>query len=177
MEICQLAASLTSKWTLARSERQLIGELEAAEQEARAYASSLETVNRALESSKAAAEGHAATMGEFLLRLSSELQGGLTSALAPLIEGASLDGEACTHLDQSLTVATRLLGSLDELHDLCLHETGKLSCTPEACSPRQLVEELVCELSPVAEAVGVCLDVKLDDDLPPAIQTLSLIHI
>jgi len=171
VEICQLAASLTSKWTLARSERQLIGELEAAEQEARAYASSLETVNRALESSKAAAEGHAATMGEFLLRLSSELQGGLTSALAPLIEGASLDGEACTHLDQSLTVATRLLGSLDELHDLCLHETGKLSCTPEACSPRQLVEELVCELSPVAEAVGVCLDVKLDDDLPPAIQT------
>lgn len=166
VEIYQLAHALTEKWSVARHERELIDSLKLAEQEARAYASSLETVNRALESSKASAEGSARTMGEFLVRLSSELQGGLTSVLQPIVEGVSLDQSCPLALEGSLTTAMRLLGSLDELHDLCLLETGRIKNDPAPCSPVEIARSVVSELASLAEAHSVSLRTEFDGPLP-----------
>jgi DNA-binding NtrC family response regulator len=60
VEICQLASSMTEKWNAHRREQVRLEEVRAAEQEARSYAASLTTVNRALETAKARAEAAAA---------------------------------------------------------------------------------------------------------------------
>ncbi|HKX45666.1 MAG TPA: response regulator, partial [Planctomycetota bacterium] len=60
IEVQQLAAALTSKWTVALKEREHFDEL-------RAYAASLETVNRALHADKATAQAWAESRSDFLI--------------------------------------------------------------------------------------------------------------
>ena len=73
IEIRQLACALTEKWNAVARERKLVAELRQAEQEQRAYASSLETVNRALETSNMAAARASEMKTDFLVHLSDEV--------------------------------------------------------------------------------------------------------
>lgn len=66
VEVQQLASALTQKWSVTLSERLHLEEI-------RAYASSLETVNRALSSDKAMAEAFAASRGSLVLGASQTL--------------------------------------------------------------------------------------------------------
>ena len=81
IEIAQLAAALTTKWNLVQSERELLAETRQAHQEARAYASSLETVNRALVTSKAASDMALELRTEFLVQVSNEVNLRLSEVL------------------------------------------------------------------------------------------------
>jgi signal transduction histidine kinase len=89
VEVAQLAAALTEKWNTTMSERAHLEDVKRAEMQARAYASSLETVNRALEASWAKADVELKASRMMLLRAADEL---LTPAL-------SVVGDSLLHAD------------------------------------------------------------------------------
>ncbi len=89
VEVAQLAAALTEKWNTTMSERAHLEDVKRAELQARAYASSLETVNRALEASWAKADVELKGSRMMLLRAADEL---LTPAL-------SVVGDSLLHAD------------------------------------------------------------------------------
>ena len=57
LEVQQIASALSEKWNAEQREKLRFDEARAAEQEARAYAASLGTMNRALETARSAAAG------------------------------------------------------------------------------------------------------------------------
>ena len=146
MEICQLAAALTEKWAVAEQARELVEDLKRAEQEARAYASSLETVNRALETSKAAADKSSELKSEFLVHLSNEVNKNLTDILDradPL-----RDDSTSTQLEFLETVigsSHRLMTCFDQVLDITRMEAGRLAVEPVMSSVVDIVERVVNE--------------------------------
>lgn len=96
MEVVQLASALTEKWNSSRREKQNLEEARRAEQEARAYAASLKTFNRALETAKASAEAASTSKSEFLGRLAAVLgqSGGALLSALDCAAGEELGAEA-----------------------------------------------------------------------------------
>ncbi len=82
VEVAQLAAALTEKWNTIMSERAHLANVQRAEMQARAYASSLETVNRALETSWAKADAEVKGNRRMLLRAADELLAPALSVVA-----------------------------------------------------------------------------------------------
>lgn len=73
IEVAQLASALTEKWNSTMNERARLEDVRRAEMQARAYASSLETVNHALEASWAKADAELRRNRMMLLRAADEL--------------------------------------------------------------------------------------------------------
>jgi signal transduction histidine kinase len=74
VEVQQLASALTEKWNAEARERARMEEVRAAEREARSYAASLATMNRALEAARAVAVAAAQAKSEFLANMSHEIR-------------------------------------------------------------------------------------------------------
>lgn len=173
IEIAQLAAALTTKWNLAKRERQQLEKTQAAEQEARAYASSLETVNRALMTSKAAADMALELRTEFLVQVSNEVNLRLTEvlgnveALSQASSGVQLSGE----LETALETSQRLLHTIDEVLDVTALERGRSTIESSTCSPRAVAEEVTAEFSEEAAEKGVALNLTVEPQTPEGIET------
>jgi two-component system sensor histidine kinase/response regulator len=73
IEVRQMASALTEKWNSAKRERLNLEAAQRAESEALAYAASLETLNRALVTSRQAAESTAAAKSDLLRHLARRL--------------------------------------------------------------------------------------------------------
>jgi len=174
VEICQLAAALTQKWNTVRRERALVADLTRAEQEARAYASSLVTVNRALETSKAAADKSSEMKTEFLVHLSGEIHKNLEHILqqADLLKTpAKVDGGQMELLDLVLSASHRLTLSLDQILDITMIESGRMELDQEYCSPVEMVEQVIATYLPIAEDKGITLTHEVTASIPEQIQT------
>lgn len=171
IEITMLASALTAKWNLAMNERDLFEEAKRSEQEARAYASSLETVNRALVTSKAAADMALELRTEFLVQISNEVNTrlcevlGTVESLTDVVEGS----ERSTELELALDISHHLLRTIDEVLDVTSLERGKSSLDEQRCSPVELAEEVVAGFEERARLKGVTLEVVIDGDLPQTI--------
>jgi CheY-like chemotaxis protein len=87
IEVRQMALALTEKRAAARKVAQLLEEVQEASAETRAYATSLETANRALSLSKRAADHVARLQDERLLEVSAEVRELVTGALAGVLAG------------------------------------------------------------------------------------------
>jgi two-component system sensor histidine kinase/response regulator len=174
VEINQLAAALTEKWNAERRVGDLIADLRAKEQEARAYASSLETVNRALATSKAAAEKASSMKTEFLVHLSRELSQQVNGVLGEVgrlraPEGISeLDLE---RMDSIFHTSRYLLSTLGELSDIACIEAGRLDLEEGEVAPMEPVEQVVSELRQAAGEKGLDLRVGHRGSLPERIRT------
>jgi two-component system, sensor histidine kinase and response regulator len=131
IEACQLASALTEKWNLLRRERRNLEAAIRAEREARAYAASLETVNRALESSWAKTETELAQGRTLLLRIA-------TDVLAPAKELLLTEGGARASADRRAEIATSL-ASVVELASL---HAGTVVAERVPCSPASIVREV-----------------------------------
>ncbi len=174
VEILQLASALTEKWNVTRRMERLVDTVLAKEREARSYASSLETVNRALEASKAAAEHSSAMKTELLVRLSDEVAGkvgaviGHVEHMRELPEG---EGELLDELELIFTSGRNLADTLDHVVDLTRLESGSLELERSECSPIELVGEAAEIFREEAVAKGVALEVKATDDAPELFRT------
>ncbi len=173
IEITMLASALTAKWNLTMSERELFDEAKRSEQEARAYASSLETVNRALVTSKAASDMALELRTEFLVQISNEVNTrlcevlGNVESLTDVVEG----GERSKELELALDISQHLLKTIDEVLDVTALERGKSSIQAERCAPVELAKRVVAGFAERAAAKGVALEVVTDGDLPAEIET------
>jgi len=158
IEISQLATALTEKWNVARRVACLIEELRGKEQEARSYASSLETLNRALSTSKAAAERAAEMKSEFLVHLSSEISGKVGAVLGQveaLRRPASGDRVPLDQLESVCESSRYLISTLDDILDITRLETGQMELELDGFSPLQLAQDVVEEFRERATAKGL----------------------
>lgn len=172
IEISQLALALTEKWNAERRVRGLIEDLRRKEQEARAYASSLETVNRALETSKAAAERSSQMKTEFLVQLSQEIWNKVSGVLGEverLCEPTSLESIPLAQLDCVLHSSRYLLGTLEEVADIALIDSGRLETHSVFFAPAEPLREVIEELRAAAESKSLALELELCDPLPAAV--------
>jgi signal transduction histidine kinase len=174
VEVCQLAAALTEKWNSVMRERQNLRAATRAEAEARAYASSLETLNRALESSWARSEGELVRKRDFLLRLATEVLAPAQALLARQIDLAGLergDARALLALERVGDPATALVGALGSVLELAAIDAGTARAERVACSPWELCRQLSEDARAAAAARGVAIEVARAGDVPESLQT------
>ena len=107
------------------------------ESEARAYASSLETLNKALATSKASADQMSVMKSEFMLRLTEEVSEHLNAILDRLIEDGRTEG-----LDEALDRSQRLLETIDKVVDFTHVEAGTLDVHSAPCRLGGVIDDL-----------------------------------
>ena len=174
VEITQMASALTEKWNLGRRERRLIEGLRSAEQEARSYASSLETVNRALITSKAAAERSSEAKTEFLLHLSNEIHENVRTILAEVSElraPQELSPEEIARLEAILTAGSRLALTFNEILDLTLIESGRMRIESAELDVVGVVRSIEAAVRPRARAKAIETRVEFLGPVPARIRT------
>jgi signal transduction histidine kinase len=174
IEIRQLASALTRKWSMTRRERTLIEELKRAERESRAYASSLETVNRALMTAKASADRSAQLKTDFLVQLGSQIQTqmqNICGRVALLKNPGALAAAELAHVDRILDASSYLMSVFDNILDLSLIETGKIEIERKPFSVTDVVRSLVSTFRPRAAQKNLDLDVEIRGPLPERIRT------
>jgi signal transduction histidine kinase/ActR/RegA family two-component response regulator len=165
---------LTEKWNSTRRERQRLREVEHAEQEARVYAATLVTVNRALEQAKASAEAAARAKSEFLANMSHEVRTPMIAILgyADLLRDANVPAEGRSEYVETIRSHSRhLLAVVSDVLDLANIDTGRLELVSDGCSPWEVAEEVVGLLRPRAEEKGLALSLASTGMLPQFIQS------
>jgi signal transduction histidine kinase/CheY-like chemotaxis protein len=131
----------------------------------RAYALALvarrtEELQRAfaeLRDAREAAEEANRSKSEFLSRMSHELRTPLNAVLgfAQLLELGSLTPEQRESVGQILKAGRHLLDLINEVLDIARIEAGRLVLSPEAVAVRDLVDETVELVRPIADQQGV----------------------
>ncbi|MBL8860789.1 MAG: response regulator [Planctomycetes bacterium] len=174
VEVQQCASALTEKWNAEARERERIDEARAAEREARAYAASLATANRALETARAAAVAAAQAKSEFLTNMSHEIRTPMIAILgaAELLSDAGLqEPERLEQLDSIRGEGGRLLSILGDILDLSSIESGRLLVEKRDCSPRTVVEEALAAHAPAAAKKGLGLSLEWGPSVPERLRT------
>jgi len=146
VEICQLATALSEKWNVKRSEQKLLHELRRAEEEARSYAASLETVNSALVTAKAASDKSAHLRTDFLVRLSDEIHGFSKRIFEDdALRDASLSVQELKRLDRVLDANRAIVNVFDRVLEFALLEDRRLPPEVTSCSPGRIVADVLAE--------------------------------
>ena len=165
VEIEQLANALTRKWNSARAEELMIDDLRKAEGEARAYAASLETSNRALQSAVASSEQTAELKSRFLGELSSQV----SQNLSGLVEGLSQNALPAS-IESTLDASRDLVRTLNLVLDLQALENGGLEIMPCPSSPTEVFEASVARHVEAAERKGLTIACEFPMSLPPSME-------
>lgn len=164
VEIRQLAHALTEKWNASRREARLIEDLRQKEAEARAYASSLETMNQALATAKAISEKASEMKSEFLVRLSAQVN----ENLASILERVSRSREFAD-LAEVMDSSRSLMRTLDGILDLTRVQAGELPLQVEPCDVLDLAKDVLEQFRGPAGAKRVVLALDVPRPLPERI--------
>ena len=173
VEACQIACAMVEKWNVTQRERARLGEVKAAEQEARSYAASLETVNRALETTLATAEASSNAKSEFLMRVTDELLQPMATLLddATRIDPENTGTDWINLVDAICHEGGALRTTLHDIIDLSHIEAGKLDVAAETCQPLNLVRNAVREGAERARADGSQVEVRCATPIPASMST------
>ncbi len=174
IEIRQLASSLTRKWTMIKRERNLIDELRRAEREARAYASSLETVNRALMTAKAAADKSSQIKTDFLVQLGNQIQTQMKNIFGRaelLKDPGELTASGLANLERILDGSRYLFSVFDDILDLTLIESGRVELDRVDFPLAQVVDEIVATYRRRAAEKNLVLRTNRRGPLPQRIRS------
>jgi signal transduction histidine kinase len=176
IEIRQMASALIEKWNATARERLLIEELTRSEREVRAYATSLETVNRAMMTSRAVAGRAAEARNELLSHLSNEVSVRLAAVTAKAQDLLPPENAGKEYLDQFeafVDASTHLVRRIDEVLDMTNMESGKAVVELAPCSIAEVVTDACERLRSKAEAKGLDFTVELSDSLPASMMGQS----
>jgi signal transduction histidine kinase/ActR/RegA family two-component response regulator len=174
VEVQQLASALTEKWNTQARERARIEDARASEREARAYASSLTTTNRALEAARAAAVAAVQAKSEFLTNMSHEIRTPMIAILGAaelLREAALADDDRKRELDSIESEGRHLLTMLSDILDLSSIESGRLLVEKRDCAPRTLLDEVVAKNAPDAQAKGLSVSLRCGESVPEGMRS------
>ncbi|MBK8098173.1 MAG: response regulator [Planctomycetes bacterium] len=179
VEVLQVAHALTQKWNLQRQARRTLGELDALVRDRTAALESardaLLAANRDLEHARDAAEAANRSKSMFLANVSHELRTPLTAIVGYAEEAQErLAGRAdlafeCDALATIHRNALHLVLVIGDLLDVSKLEAGKLQVEAIACSPRDVVRDVVHMLQAKADDKGVGLALDVATELPSAI--------
>jgi PAS domain S-box-containing protein len=118
-------------------------------------------VEEALRTAREAAEAASRAKSEFLSRMSHELRTPLNAILGfgQLIELDATTPDLHESADQIMKAGRHLLSLINEALDITGIESGKLRLSEEPVQVRELVEEILSLLSPIAASYGVQISV------------------
>lgn len=110
---------------------------------------------------------------EFLANISHEIRTPMTAILgfAELLRDNATDPDQIDAIDTIQRDGECLLAVIDDILDLSEYEAGKLDVERQACSPRQIVEDVVGLLRGRAESQGLSLQVEYRGQIPATIHT------
>lgn len=176
IEVCQMASALVEKWNLLQRERASLAATRAAEREARAYAASLETVNRALETTLATAEEAARAKSQFLTHLTHELlepMAGLLGRALELDPGSGTSSRWMEVIEQVCRDGSTLRQLLGDIVDLSDIESNRFRLTNGPCAPLEVARATLESLRPRAAAARVTLALQCASPVPASIASDS----
>ncbi len=165
-EIRQVASAFTAKWNAAAREAEVMAKLSQKETEARAYASSLETLNKALSTAKASADQMSIMKSDFMMRLTSEVSTHLNAILDELVEDGRTEG-----IDDALDRSQRLLETIDKVIDFTQVEGGLMMIRNDPCDIREVIDDLEQTYRSRAEAKNLKLEFRISESVPSCIRT------
>jgi two-component system, sensor histidine kinase and response regulator len=166
IEVQQLASALIEKWHVARCNQHNF-------EEVRAYAASLETVNRALASDKAMAEAFSQSKTDFIVQAGQLVRRGVASMKQDLEQACSLADSASStgqRLQGMLPKAAELEHLLQDVLLLAELEANRLAARAESCNLPALLEECSQDWQRKARSQGRALELTLSGPLPRAAQ-------
>ena len=137
----------------------------------------LEAANRALEEFNELAESATRAKSEFLANMSHEIRTPMTAILgfADLLLGESDVDRAPPERIEAIRTIQRngkyLLGLINEILDLSKIEAGKLDVERIACSPTQVLSEVVSLMRIRADAKNLPLRLAYENPIPASIQS------
>lgn len=161
VEIRQLAHALVEKWNQTKREQQLVAGLREAEAQSRSYAASLETVNQALTTSIGTAEQALALRGEFLQRLSAQVDGSLTTIIERL-----LATDHTEDMEDILDASRHMLNVLEEVMDYNQLEGNTVILNLQQIHLRGLLEGLLENHAQLAEEKGLKVSLDIARGIP-----------
>lgn len=175
IEVRQLASALTEKWNTSRREKMALDSALASELEARAYASSLETVNRALETSRQAAEAQSQTKSRLLLRMARNLYSPMDAIFeaADKVRHANESDESAwlSNLGELCRDGGGLRRSLQDVLDLSEMEAGSLSLERASFSPREAAKQVIEQCREGAAARSLALELECASNVPALVSS------
>jgi PAS domain S-box-containing protein len=159
------------------AEVQDITERKRVEADIREYADTLAATNASLQEAKATAEAATRAKSEFLANMSHEIRTPMTAILGfadVLFEHAQTAGAPPEYLDAARTIKSNgqhLLSIINDILDLSKIEAGHMTVELAACSPCQIIAEVVSLMRVRAAAKGLALTVAYEGALPETIQS------
>jgi len=174
VEVQQIASALTEKWNAESRERARMEDARTAEREARSYAASLATMNRALEAARAVAVAGAQAKSEFLANMSHEIRTPMIAILGAtelLREAGLCDAERVQQLESIRGEGQHLLTMLGDILDLSSIESGRLLVEKRHCSPLEVLEEIVARHADSARTKGLAISIKPGPSMPSRLRT------
>jgi signal transduction histidine kinase len=168
MEVCQMANALTRKWISLRRERAQLDLVRRAEQEARSYAVSLETLNKALSASAATAQASLRAKTGLLVHMTNEV-------LAPMSEilgderGICSDQEALERVERICSERGELRRLVEDMRDLAEFEAAELKLQKVPVELPELIRSVTTALEPSAQAKGLRLTSAVCSSVPARI--------
>ncbi len=127
VEARQLASTLTTKWNTNKTQTLITQQLIEAEGKANAYAASLETVNQALRTGKAAADKDSEMRGSFLRKLSKQVSLNLGALIETVEKVLPNESDVADNLEKNRT----LLNTVDGVLTFTSLEQGQFQSTSE----------------------------------------------
>ena len=169
IEACQIASALTEKWSAALREREALAQARRAEQEAQAYAVSLEMVNRTLEAAMSAAELDSRSKSQMLVSMTE----GVLEPASALVGGAERireleppRGRWLDAVEELCREGGELRRTLEDVLDLSRLESGALALERQECALEPLAREVVAEFAAQAAAKGLALGFEREGSAP-----------
>ncbi|MCH8046332.1 MAG: response regulator [Planctomycetes bacterium] len=147
-----------------------------AEEEFRGYTEAMESANQTLEGFNSAAEAASRAKSEFLANMSHEIRTPMTAILGfseILLGDESLHQAAPESIEALRTIQRNgkyLLDLIDDILDLSKIEAGKFEVERIACSPVELVDEVISLMKVRSAAKNLPLEVEYDGAIPEVIQ-------
>jgi two-component system, sensor histidine kinase and response regulator len=165
IEITMLASALVAKWNMGAREKELLNDTQRSEMEAKSYAASLETVNRALVTSKAASEMALEIRTELLVQVSNEVNRQMADVVTRMGD-LDLNDISDNEVESVIDASQHLVSTLNGILDVTALEQGKQEVVPVPCSPRAVAEDVLGSLDERSKEKGIALELSLEGSVP-----------
>ncbi len=178
VEVRQLAAALTEKWSLTRRAKMKLVEVEriveARTQEIARARDELQAINMELAATRDAAEAANRSKSAFLANMSHEIRTPMAAILGfaeQLVQPGLSEMERTDAIETINRNGLHLLEIINDILDISKIEAGRMTVEQVACDPRKLVGDVAALIRVRADAKNLTFDTEVAGAIPKIVKT------